>query len=110
MTAWRKFEISPTAVYRTTEFRVDRESVDKCKKTIEGFVAYVKANETGTLLYLSLQNEKDATRFLHFMIFRDPQAMIEHGSSTTNKEFITALYPEIEGGVVISDFVLVAAT
>jgi quinol monooxygenase YgiN len=110
MTASRKLEINPSAMCRTTEFRVDKNSVDKCRKAIEQFVAYVKAKESGTLLYLSLQDQKDATRFLHLMVFADPRAMVEHAGSTANKEFITALYPEIQGGVVISDFVPVAAT
>jgi hypothetical protein len=42
------------------------------------------------------------------MAFADPHAMVEHGSSAANKEFITTIYPEIIGGVVVSDFYAVA--
>jgi quinol monooxygenase YgiN len=110
ITVLRNLELGSYAMYRTAEFQVDPNSIAKCRKVIQEFVAYVKSNEPGTLLYISLQNEKDATRFLHLMAFADPLALVEHGSSAANKEFITALYPELESGVVISDFILVAST
>ena len=101
-------EISSSAMYRTAQFRVAEKSVDKCRKAIQEFVAYVKANEPRTLLYISLENEKDVTQFVHLMAFADPHAMVEHGSSMANKDFITTIYPEIIGGVVVSDFYAVA--
>jgi quinol monooxygenase YgiN len=103
------FEADPY-LFRTAEFQVDPNSIAKCRKLIQEFVAYVKSNELGTRLYISLQNEKDATRFLHLMAFADPLALVEHGSSAANKEFITALYPGLETGLVISDSILVAST
>jgi len=103
-------ELAPGArpVYRTTEFRVSAESVGKCVRAIQEFVSYVRECEPGTLVYLSLRDKKEPTHFIHFMAFTDSKSMASHGSSSAHQEFISVLYPEVEGGVVISDFDVVA--
>jgi quinol monooxygenase YgiN len=97
-------------IYRTTEFRVTKESAGRCVRAIQEFVSYVRRCEPGTLLYLSLQDKEDPTHFIHLMAFANSKSMASHGNSPANQEYITVLYPEVEGGVVISDFDVVAMT
>ena len=59
------------AIYGTARFSVKPEALDPCRSVIEEFVAYVRANEPGTKLYLSLEDAEEPTRFLHVMIFED---------------------------------------
>jgi len=49
-------------------------SLDICQAAIREFVAYVKANEPDTHLYVSLHESEDETRFLHYFVFKDPAA------------------------------------
>lgn len=99
------------AIYKTAQFQVKPDSMDRCKEAIEEFVEYVKSNEPGTRLYLSLQSQANPTEFVHFFIFEDPSAEEIHRASEAVEKFTSVLYPElIGGGVEFTDYDLLATT
>jgi quinol monooxygenase YgiN len=79
------------------------------KRAIEEFVVYVRANESGTRMYVAWQHKEDPTRFVHFFIFEDEAAHKAHAESAAVKRFEAAYRPELAGGdVVFTDYNLVA--
>jgi quinol monooxygenase YgiN len=96
-------------LYQTGGYQVKPSAVNKVKQAIKDFVAYVKANEPGTRMYLAWQQKDDPTRFLHLFIFEDAAAQARHGQSEAVKRFEAIYSPELVGGeVVFTDFELVA--
>jgi quinol monooxygenase YgiN len=92
-------------ICQTGGYRVKPSAVDKVKKAIQEFVAYVEANEPGTQMYLAWQDTNDPTRFLHLFIFADEAAQAQHGESDAVKRFESAYSPELVGGeVVFTDY------
>lgn len=87
-------------LFITATYRVKEESVKKIKRAIEQFTEYVKEHEPGTLIYKAWQDEKDPTKFMHFFIFRDEQAQIDHSNSEEVKKFESIYMPELVGGSV----------
>jgi quinol monooxygenase YgiN len=97
------------AIYQTATYRVKPQAVDKVKRAIEQFVAYVKANEPGTRMYVAWQQQDDPTRFIHLFIFEDAAAQTRHSESEDVKRFESVYSPELIGGdVVFTDFNLIA--
>jgi quinol monooxygenase YgiN len=92
------------AIYGTARFGVKPEALDRCRSAIEEFVTYVRANEPGTKLYLSLQDAEEPTRFLHVMIFEDDAAENIHTNSEAVDRFTGVLYPETVDGVTFERF------
>lgn len=88
-------------IYETGGYRVKRSALSKVKKAIKEFVAYVKAHEPGTQMYLAWQEKGDPTRFLHFFIFKDAAARSRHGRSEAVKKFEAVYGPELVGGDVV---------
>ena len=96
-------------IYQTGGYRVKPSAVEKVKKAIEEFVAYVQANEPGTRMYLVWRQKDDPTRFLHLFIFEDEAAQSRHGQSEAVKRFEAVYSPELVGGdVVFTDYEMVA--
>ena len=96
-------------IYQTGGYRVKPSAVEKVKQAIKEFVAYVKANEPGTHMYLAWQEKDDPTHFLHLFIFEDAAAQVRHGKSAAVKHFEGVYSPELGGGdVVFTDYELIA--
>ncbi len=87
-------------IFETGGYRVNRSAVPKVKKAIKAFVAYVKAHEPGTQMYLAWQEKGDPTKFLHFFIFKNEAARERHGCSEAVKRFEAVYGPELVGGPV----------
>lgn len=87
-------------IFETGGYRVKRSAIPKIKKAIREFVAYVKAHEPGTQLYLAWQEKGDPTKFLHFFIFKNEAARRQHGRSEAVKRFEAVYGPELVGGPV----------
>ena len=96
-------------IYQTGEYRAKASAVDKVKKAIKEFVAYVQANEPGTHMYLAWQQKDDPTHFLHLFIFEDAAAQTRHGQSGAVKRFEAIYSPELAGGeVAFTDYEMIA--
>jgi quinol monooxygenase YgiN len=90
-------------------YRVKPSGVDKVKRAIAEFVAYVRANEPGSKVYVAWQQQDDPTRFVHFFIFENEAAHTTHSRSAAVKRFEEAYRPELsEGPVVFTDYDVVA--
>jgi quinol monooxygenase YgiN len=90
-------------------YRVKPSGVDKVKRAIAEFVAYVRANEPGSKVYVAWQQKDDRTRFVHFFIFENEAAHTAHSRSAAVKRFEEAYGPELsEGPVVFTDYDVVA--
>jgi len=98
------------AICGTARLSVKPEALDRCRSVIEEFVAYVRANEPGTKLYLSLQDAEEPTRFLHVMIFQDEASENIHTNSEAVDRFTGTLYPETVDGVTFEKCTAVGPT
>lgn len=81
-------------ICKVARLRVKPEAVRQCTAAIREFVAHVKANESGTRLYISLQDRRDKTRFLHVMVFKDAAAERRHRASAAARKFTSVVYPQ----------------
>lgn len=95
---------SSKEIRQLARYQVRLEAVEKCLAAIHEFVAYVRANEPGTLRYDVWQEQGDPTRFVHAFIFRDAQAQRVHGESAEVKRFAGILYPECLEAVEFVDY------
>lgn len=81
-------------IRQLARYQVRSESMEHCLAAIHEFVAYVRANEAGTLRYEVWQEKEDPTRFVHIFTFRDAEADRIHSESAAVKKFSSILYPE----------------
>lgn len=98
------------SVYMTARFEVQKEALEVCKQAIQEFVDYVRANEPDTILYTSLQEKDNSTRFLHYFIFRDENALQLHSSSEAVNRFTNILYPNLVAPVEFTEYAVFANT
>lgn len=96
-------------IRQLARYQVRPESLEKCLAAIQEFVAYVRANETGTLRYEVWQEQNDPTRFVHIFVFRDAEADRLHSESAEVKKFAGILYPECLAPVEFIDYQQVAS-
>src|SRR5512144_3270822 len=61
-------------VRQLARYQARPEALERCLAAIHEFVAYVRANEPGTLRYEVWQEQDDPTRFVHIFVFRDAEA------------------------------------
>ncbi|MBI5410101.1 MAG: antibiotic biosynthesis monooxygenase [Nitrospirae bacterium] len=78
--------------YVIIPFQVKEDRLDEAKQAINELISKVREKEPGTLLYQSLQLKKDPTSFIHFIIFADHNAHIEHRSAIYVIDFVRKLY------------------
>jgi quinol monooxygenase YgiN len=97
-------------IYMTARFQVRPESVEKVRQAVRDFIDHIRANEPGTGLYVSLEDSKDPTRFLHVFWFTGEDAQQTHRTSEAVDRFTSILYPETVGGVEFTTYDLVAST
>jgi len=98
------------AICKMARFRVKHEAVRQCTSAIREFVAHIKQNEPGTRLYISLQDPRDKTRFLHLMVFKDTVAERRHRTSAAVKKFTGVIYPQAIELPEFGDLRLVTST
>jgi quinol monooxygenase YgiN len=104
-----KSEAAQHEIRQLARYQVRREALERCLAAIDKFVAYVRAQESGTLRYEVWQEEKDPTRFVHILVFRDAEADRIHSESREVKEFAAVLYPECLAPVEFVDYRHVAS-
>jgi quinol monooxygenase YgiN len=97
-------------IYQTARFQVRQEALSECEAAIRKFVEFVRANEPKTLLYVSLQEMNDPTRFLHYFIFEDEAARDRHANSKATEHFISVLYPNLVEPVQFTEYTEFAST
>ena len=96
-------------VYTIAHYKVRPRGVEKVKRAIEEFVAYVKVREPQTRMYMAWQQQNDPTCFAHFFIFENEAAHEAHSRSEAVKRFEAAYRPELAGSdVVFTDYDVVA--
>jgi len=78
--------------YVMIPFKVNADKVDEAKKIINELISNVRENEPGVLLYKSLQAKEDPTTFIHFIIFKDSEAQMDHRRAGYVVRFVKDLY------------------
>ena len=96
-------------IRQLAHYQVRPEALERCLEAIHEFVAYVRANEPGTLRYEVWQERNDPTRFVHIFTFRDTEADKIHSESAAVKKFSGILYPECLAPVEFIDYQQVAS-
>jgi quinol monooxygenase YgiN len=94
----------------TARFEVQKEALEICQRTIQEFIDYIHANEPDTILYTSLQEQENPTRFLHYFIFRDEKARDIHSNSEGVDRFTRILYANLVAPVEFTEYFLFATT
>ena len=96
-------------IHQLARYQIRPEALERCLAAIDTFVAYVRANEPGTLRYDVWQDATDPTRFVHIFIFRDANAHRAHSASQEVKAFASVLYPACLAPVDFVDYVHIAS-
>lgn len=96
-------------IRQLARYQVRPEALERCLAVIREFVAYIRANERGTLRYEVWQEREGPTRFVHAFVFRDAAAARIHSESTEVKKFASVLYPACLAPVEFIDYQLVVS-
>ena len=80
-------------IYKMATYRVDVEKIPAVLEAIETLEEAICSYEPGTLRYESFQQSDDPGRFVHIMIFKNPQSEDEHRTSDHIRSFTDFLYP-----------------
>ena len=92
-------------IFQTAHYQVKPEAVDRVSAAIDEFVAYVRANEPGTRMYVAWQSVDDPTKFVHLFEFTDQAAQDIHGRSDSVHKFESVYGPElVDGPVRFTDY------
>jgi quinol monooxygenase YgiN len=94
----------PQEIRQLARYEVQPDALDRCVAAIHEFVAYVRANEPGTLRYEVWQEPDRPTRFVHIFTFRDQAADRAHSESAEVKRFAGILYPACLAPVEFVDY------
>lgn len=77
-------------------FSIKPEALEVVGPIIQKFILAIKQNEPNTLLYRSLQQTDEPTKFIHVMSFLDTESEMFHKQSEHCAAFVAALYPLCE--------------
>ncbi len=99
----------PSEIRQLAHYEIRPAALQKVLAAIQEFVAYVRANEPGTLRYEVWQEPGNPTRFVHIFVFRDAEADRLHSESAAVKKFAGILYPECLAPVEFIDYQQVAS-
>lgn len=91
-------------IRQLARYEVHPEALDTVLAAIREFVAYVRANEPGTLRYEVWQERDNPTRFVHSFIFRNADAQRIHSESAAVKKFAGILYLQCLAPVEFIDY------
>src|SRR5262245_56832171 len=94
-------------LHKTAHYNVKPESVEKIKKILREYVAFVRQNEPDTLYYIVMQDKVDLTSFTHFGIYRDAAAQQKHNDGA--KYYADQLWAETPEPATFVDYELVVA-
>ena len=95
-------------INKMVTFRVKEGALDEAKMLVREFVENIILNEEDTLLYRSLQETNDPTRFIHFMTFTDDYAEKQHKNSNYCAEFVESLTPLCDEEISFTDLSRIA--
>lgn len=96
-------------IRQVARYQVGHDGLGRCLAAIREYVAWVRANEPGTLLYEVWQDREEPTRFVHLCVFRDTAADRAHSESPALHKFTSIIGPECLAPVEFLDYGLVAA-
>src|SRR4051794_10727127 len=96
-------------LYKTAQYKVKPESIEKCKQTIEAYLALLKQHEPDSLFYAVVQDKDDATSFMHFGVYKDAAAQDWHNNSPYVKQYADQLWAETIAPATFIDYDLVAS-
>ena len=102
-------EGSGAEIRQLARYQVQPEALQRVLAAIEEFVAYVSANEPGTLRYEVWQEKDEPTRFVHLFIFKDKEADRIHSESAEVRKFAGVLYPQCLAPVEFTDYQQIAS-
>ena len=91
-------------IRQLARYEIRPEALERCLAAVHEFVAYVRANEPGTIRYEVWQEPDRPTRFVHIFVFRDAEADKIHSESPEVKKFAAVLYPECLAPVEFIDY------
>jgi len=67
------------------------------RQAADKMLAYVKANEPGTLTYLLNRSTSDPTQFVFYEVYADEAAFAAHGGSEPMQQFFGAVGTLLDG-------------
>lgn len=80
-------------VVLTVTFEVQPDKVELATQAIATFIENIERNEPDTLVYRSYRDLEEPNNFVHYMIFRSPDAHNKHRDSSYCAAFVKVLYP-----------------
>jgi quinol monooxygenase YgiN len=80
-------------IHQIAEYEIKEEDIDKAKIIINDYVSKIRENESDTLVYRSMNNKLEKTKFIHYMIFKDSTAREVHRNTLWVKIFISKIHP-----------------
>ena len=96
-------------IRQLARYQVGYDGLALCLSAIREYVAWVRANEPGTLLYEVWQERDNPTSFVHICVFRDGAADRAHSASPALHKLTGIIGSECLAPVEFIDYELVAA-
>ena len=100
---------NPGEIHELARYEVRPEALDEVLEAIHEFVAYIRANEPGSLRYEVWQESEHPTRFVHLFVWKNQEANRIHGESAAVKKFAGILYPKCLSPVEFVEFTQIDA-